>query len=146
MNPNAKPSKITILIADDDRDDQEILKMALNKFSPAMNIQCVNDGQELMDYLGDNSIPSFIFLDLNMPKKDGKAALNEIKSNKLLKNIPVLIFSTSSAPQDINQTYSLGANSFITKPRNFKSMVETVNQVCNYWIDTITLPLVYSLK
>ncbi|MDY6900120.1 MAG: response regulator, partial [Cyanobacteriota bacterium] len=106
-------------------------------------------GEELMDYLycrgkyanpENASPPGLILLDLNMPKKDGREALKEIKTNPTFRHIPVVVLTTSKAAEDIQLSYSLGANSFIIKPVTFASLVEVMKTIGKYWFDIVELP------
>lgn len=142
-------SKIPILVADDDIEDCDILKEAFLESRLLNKIYFVHDGEELMDYLlhrgkyNDKKkypVPGLILLDLNMQKKDGREALSEIKKNEHLKQIPVVIFTTSKAEEDIFKTYNLGANSFISKPVTFNSLVQVMKDLGHYWFELVTLP------
>ena len=110
---------------------------------------CVGDGEELMEYLqhqgkysdpADSPSPGLILLDLNMPKKDGREALREIKASSDLRRIPVVVLTTSKAEEDILRSYDLGASSYITKPVTFERLVETVKQLERYWFALVELP------
>ena len=138
-----------ILMADDDEDDRRAVAKAWKTSRAANPIEFVNDGEQLMDYLhrrgqfsglAARSRPGLILLDLNMPKKDGREALMEIKADPELRQIPVIVLTTSKAEEDIYRTYDLGANSFITKPVTFTSLVELVQVIGNYWIEIVELP------
>ena len=136
---------IKILVADDDADDRFLIKEAFEESSLANTLDFVEDGVELMDYLkssyaGDKELPGLILLDLNMPKKDGREALKEIKSDPTLKRIPVVVLTTSKAEEDIFRTYDLGVNSFITKPVTFDGLVEVIQSLSNYWLQIVRLP------
>jgi CheY-like chemotaxis protein len=140
---------ITILLADDDADDRMMASDALEESRLANDLRCVEDGEELMDYLhrrGKYSDPDqaprpgLILLDLNMPKKDGREALREIKSESDLRTIPVIVLTTSKAEEDIYRTYDLGVNSFITKPVNFESLVSVMKTLGKYWFEIVELP------
>lgn len=140
----------TILVADDDPDDRLLLEDALIETNLAESLYFVEDGEELMDYLvahkkyNDPSNcprPDLILLDLNMPKKDGREALKEIKENPQLCQIPIIILTTSKAEEDIFCTYELGVNSFITKPVSYEGLVELVKKLGVYWFETVRLPL-----
>lgn len=142
-------SLVSILIADDDRDDCQIIKEALEESRLLNNLNFVSDGEELMDYLKHKGkyedqkkypTPGIIFLDLNMPKKDGREALKEIKSNPILRQIPVIVLTTSKAEEDIFRTYNLGVNSFITKPVAFESLVQIMKGIGRYWFEIVELP------
>jgi CheY-like chemotaxis protein len=109
----------------------------------------VENGQELLDYLkrggkyADEAAapcPDLILLDLNMPKKDGRSALKEIKSDPKLKRIPIVIFTTSNADTDICAAYDLGVNSFVAKPLSFKDLVEVMRVLSKYWFEVVELP------
>jgi len=113
------------------------------------NLHVVNDGEELMDYLlnrGEFSNktkhpkPDLVLLDLNMPRKDGKEALAEIKKDPELRKIPVVVLTTSGAEEDIIKTYDLGVNSFITKPVAFEGFVEVIKTLEKYWFQVVKLP------
>lgn len=141
---------VTILIADDDEDDCLLAREALVESRLANELRFVKDGEELMDYLhrrGKYSLksnsprPGLILLDLNMPKKDGREALKEIKADPNLRQIPIVVLTTSKAEDDIYKIYDLGANSFITKPVTFSSLVEVMKTLGKYWFEIVELPL-----
>ena len=142
------PESITILMADDDCDDRLMAEDAMRESRLGNAFRCVEDGQELMDYLNrvgkyataDAPRPGLILLDLNMPKKDGRQALAEIKSNPSLRQIPVVILTTSKTDEDILRSYDLGANSFITKPVTFDGLVDIVRALGTYWFKIVELP------
>lgn len=128
-----------ILIAEDDADDRFLLETAFNENGFSEKLFFVPDGVELMRFLNkpeQQPQPSFILLDLNMPKKDGREVLCEIKSDPILKNIPVVIFSTTNNEQEMKRCYQLGANSYITKPNSYHHLLEIIAQLHNYWINT----------
>lgn len=142
-------SSITILIADDDADDRMMIRDALEESRIANDIRFVEDGEELMDYLehrgkftdhAESPRPGIILLDLNMPRKDGREALKEIKSSRDLWSIPVIVLTTSKAEEDIYRTYDLGVNSFITKPVSFDALVEVMKALGKYWFEIVELP------
>jgi CheY-like chemotaxis protein len=144
-----KPDHLNILLADDDPDDRMLIREALEESKLPQKLACVNDGEELLDYLrrqgsysrlGERPQPCLILLDLNMPRKDGREALREIKGDPHLRRIPVVILTTSQAEEDILRTYDLGANSFIIKPRNFETVVNMMQTLAQYWFDTVELP------
>ncbi len=143
----AKP--ITILLADDDADDRMLTRDALAESRLANDLRFVQDGEELMEYLkrrgryadmGDSPRPGLILLDLNMPRKDGREALREIKSDPSLRHIPVVVLTTSKAEEDIYRTYDLGVNSFITKPVTFDGLVAVMRGLGRYWFEIVELP------
>ncbi len=144
-----KVKSITILMADDDEDDRMMTKNALKKARLANEIRFVVDGVELLDYLhrrgkytdpADSPRPGLIFLDLNMPKKDGREALKEIKEDPDLRRIPIVVLTTSEAEEDIYRSYDLGVNSFITKPVSFDGLVFVVTALAQYWFQIVQLP------
>ena len=138
-----------ILLAEDDEDDYLLTREALEEGGLPIKLIRVKDGEELMEYLlrkGEYSSPecsprpSFILLDLNMPRKDGREALQEIKSNPDLCRIPVVVFTTSKAEEDIVRTYLSGANSFVRKPVTFAAFLKTVSAIKEYWEEIVILP------
>lgn len=139
---------ITILMADDDEDDLMLTRDAFLENRLGNELKFVRNGEELMDYLNhrgeysaDNApMPDLILLDLNMPKKDGREALKEIKSNDRFKQIPVVILTTSKAEEDIIKSYELGVNSFITKPVTFNDMIRITKALGDYWFEIVRLP------
>lgn len=139
--------KVFILIAEDDADDRFLLNAAFEENGFDDLLQFVENGVELIDFLhrlevegNTTSMPRFILLDLNMPKKDGREVLKEIKQNQFLKQIPVIIFSTTNNEQEMKRCYELGANSYITKPNSFENLIKTVAAVRSYWINTASCP------
>lgn len=143
-------SSISILVADDDPDDRQMTKEALEENFLLNELQFVEDGQQLMDYLrkegrfADPSInaprPGLILLDLNMPKKDGRECLKEIKSDPDLRSIPIIILTTSKAEEDIIKTYDLGVNCFVTKPVTFTELISVTRSIGEYWFEIVKLP------
>ncbi len=137
---------IRILVAEDDADDRMMIKDAFEESRLSNPVDFVEDGMQLMNYLqregeytslADHPYPGFILLDLNMPRKDGRTALREIKASPILQRIPIVILTTSKAEEDIVRTYNLGVNSFICKPVTFDSLVEIVKTVGRYWIEIV---------
>jgi CheY-like chemotaxis protein len=146
----SSPKSNVILMADDDDDDRLLAKDALTECRLASDLRFVENGEELLDYLrrrGSYSKtrlaprPGLILLDLNMPKKDGREALKEIKADPELRKIPVVVLTTSKADTDIGRVYELGANSFISKPVSFDSLVEVMKTLCRYWFEIVELPV-----
>ena len=135
-------NSVVILVADDDADDRVMIKDALRENRLANQVVFVEDGEQLMNYLTQkgSARPGLILLDLNMPKKDGREALKEIKSNPELRGIPVVILTTSKAEEDIYKTYDLGVNSFITKPVTFESLIQITRELGKYWFEIVELP------
>ena len=148
MNTNPTKSMV-ILMADDDADDRLLAKDALAECQLAGDLHFVENGEELLDYLhrrgnytqlADSPRPGLILLDLNMPKKDGREALREIKADPVLRKIPVVVLTTSKADTDIGRIYELGANSFISKPVSFESLVDVMKTIGRYWFEIVELP------
>lgn len=140
---------LCILLADDDPDDRLLTRRALKKSRLANRIEAVEDGEELMEYLHrrgkyeDPSIsprPGLILLDLNMPRKDGREALQEIKSDSVLRRIPVVVLTTSEAEQDILRSYDLGVNAFVTKPVTFEGLATAIQKLGEFWFEIVKLP------
>ena len=149
MNVGKHRASITILMADDDADDRLMMKEALEENRLANDLRFVEDGEELMDYLlrrgafvsaEKSPRPGLILLDLNMPRKDGREALQEIKNHPDLKSIPVIVLTTSKAEEDVYRTYNLGVNSFVAKPVTFDSLVTIVRDLGRYWFELVELP------
>jgi CheY-like chemotaxis protein len=141
---------ITILMADDDPDDCLLVSKAFTTSRLCNDLRFVNDGEDLMDYLfqrgkyevpGQAPHPGLILLDLNMPRKDGREALKEIKADPALREIPVVVLTTSQDEEDVLRSYNLGANSYITKPVTFEGLVEVVKSLGKYWFEIVELPL-----
>lgn len=143
------PKIINILIAEDDEDDRLLMEEALVENNLLNNFYFVENGEELMDYLYHRGIyqdsqkfprPNIILLDLNMPKKDGREALKEIKADQNLRSIPIIVLTTSQAEEDILRSYDLGVNSFITKPVTFDLLVNVMKTFTQYWFEIVELP------
>ena len=140
---------VTILMADDDADDRLMTQEAFDESRLANDLRFVENGVELMDYLhrrgayadpASSPRPGLILLDLNMPKKDGREALQEIKADPKLRNIRVVVMTTSKAEEDIVRTYDLGASSYVTKPVTFASLVDVIKTLGKYWLEIVELP------
>ncbi|KPL19552.1 MAG: chemotaxis protein CheY [candidate division Zixibacteria bacterium SM23_81] len=147
MKQDRKP--FTILIADDDPDDRLMVKETWEDNLLANGLVFVEDGEELMDYLyrrgkyvqlKNSPFPGLILLDLNMPKKNGREALKEIKADPDLRQIPVVVLTTSRAEEDIYRAYNLGVNSFITKPLTFETFVHIIKTIGKFWLEIVELP------
>jgi chemotaxis family two-component system response regulator Rcp1 len=134
---------MNILIVEDNKADQVIMKEAFKEASIGCDLYLVNDGVEALDFLNREgnfkSSPKvdFILLDLNLPKRNGREVLVEIKKNPKLKHLPVLVFSNSESPQDICQCYSLGVNAYINKPSDFQEVINLVNIINTFWIKLV---------
>lgn len=142
-------TQIRIIVADDDADDRLLIGDALKEARLLNDVEFVEDGQELLDCLrghgrfADNpytSYPGLVLLDLNMPRKDGREALKEIKEDPELRRIPIVVFTTSKTEEDIFRTYDLGVNSFISKPVRFSDLVDIIAKTTSYWLDIVSLP------
>jgi CheY-like chemotaxis protein len=147
MTDNGK--KNVILLADDDPDDRDMTRRALDKNGLPHEFYSVTDGEDLLDFLHHRGkhappalspTPGLILLDLNMPKKDGREALAEIKADRALRRIPVVVMTTSKSEQDIFRTYDLGSNSFISKPITLVALAEVTKILGKYWFEIVTLP------
>jgi CheY-like chemotaxis protein len=147
MAEEIKP--IVILLVDDDADDRMLARDALAESRLANDLREVEDGEELLDYLhrrgryadpATSPRPGLILLDLNMPRKDGREALREIKADANLRHIPVVVLTTSKAEEDIYRTYDLGVSSFITKPVSFEGLVSVMRVLGKYWFEIVELP------
>ncbi len=139
---------ISILIAEDDADDRYLLQAAFEENGFTDKLEFVENGLEVLEYLNsikskdsDKKLPGFILLDLNMPKKDGREVLKELKQNPEFKKIPIIVFSTTNNEIEMRRCYELGANSYITKPNSFESLIKTVAALRTYWIFTSSIPV-----
>lgn len=140
---------LTILMADDDPDDRLLAQTAFDEISVTGYLHCVEDGEELLDYLHHrgryaNSVtaprPDLILLDLNMPRKGGNEVIFEIKSDPELRRIPIVVLTTSRAEEDVIRSYDLGVSSFIVKPLTFTEFVDVMEAIGKYWAHTVELP------
>ena len=140
---------VRIVVADDDADDRMMIKDAFQESKLGNELDFCEDGVELLEYLrregkfthlAGQPYPGFILLDLNMPRKDGRTVLKEIKNDPILHRIPVIVLTTSKAEEDIIKTYNLGVNSFICKPVSFDKLVDIVKTIGHYWIEIVALP------
>ena len=142
-------NSIVILMADDDPEDVMLAEEALEEARLLNDFYSVADGEELMDYLHrrepyddpkDSPTPGLILLDLNMPRKNGFEALQEIKEDPELRSIPVVVLTTSRAEEDVYRSYDLGVNSFISKPVSFDGLVEAMKVLGQYWFKIVARP------
>jgi CheY-like chemotaxis protein len=130
--------KLFILIAEDDADDRFLFKTAFEEKGYEDQIEFVENGIELWKFLEDieqneRNYPSFILLDLNMPKKDGREVLREIKQHAVFKKIPVVVFTTTNSENEVKRCYELGANTYVVKPVSFDSLLKVVEEIRMYW-------------
>jgi len=146
MEKSIKP--LLILMVDDDEDDRFLTQTALEESEVECKLIFAKDGTEVLDMLLNGpsdslgEIPNIILLDLNMPLKNGWQVLQELKSNKSLRHIPVVIFTTSSSSDHVVKSYAMGANSYITKPSTFNGLQRVMSSITRYWNDTVSLPKV----
>ena len=150
MTDNRSTLPATILICDDDEDDRFLTAQALGDARVSNDIRFVEDGEQLLDYLyqrgafggemGKAPRPGLILLDLNMPRMDGREALKLIKGDVTLRDIPVIVLSTTRPDDDIARTYLFGANSFISKPVTFSKLVDAMHTLGQYWVKIVELP------
>ena len=146
--PGHRP--FTILLADDDEEDRQLARDALQDSRLANEMKFVYDGQDLLDYLRrqgrwagpavDAPRPGIILLDLNMPRMDGREALAEIKADDDLRQIPIVVLTTSKDEADVLSSYDLGVSSFITKPVTFAALVDVMRTWTRYWFEIVELP------
>lgn len=147
MSTHRQP--ITILMADDDADDRQLTKEALEEGRLINDVRFVEHGEELLEYLrregryaapAEAPRPGLILLDLNMPRKDGRAVLEEIKKDPEFRTIPVVVLTTSKADEDVYKSYDLGVNSYIVKPVTFEALVDILQTLEKYWFEIVELP------
>lgn len=140
---------VRILVADDDQDDCLLIRDAFESSGYSEGIQFVHDGEQLIEHLrhsrsatstAEVELPVLILLDLNMPLKDGRETLAELKADDALRAIPVVVLSTSSSEVDVTRSYEDGASSFITKPASFARFQEVIQSIAHYWLETVDLP------
>jgi CheY-like chemotaxis protein len=135
------------LVAEDDSDDRFLLQTAFKEKGYDDKVEFVENGVELFEFLdkiqenktGHNNYPYFILLDLNMPKKDGREVLKEIKQHPTFKKIPIVVFTTTRNENEIRRCYELGANTYIVKPVSFEGLLKVVENIRTYWSQTATI-------
>jgi len=140
--------KLLILIAEDDADDRFLLQTVFAEKGYPDKIEFVENGVELLDFLSKifekngsgGNFPGFILLDLNMPKKDGREVLKEIKEHPVFKKIPVVVFTTTKNENEIKRCYELGANTYVVKPVSFEALLKVVDDIREYWFNTASIP------
>lgn len=147
MTNSSITKPIHILLVDDDEDDRYLTRKAFHQHYPSSLISFAEDGEDLLDFLhyqgryvgATHPLPELILLDLNMPRKDGREALREIKTSNQLRHIPIVVLTTSDAREDIETSYFNGANSFITKPPTFQRLSEVTRAIGQYWFSVVTV-------
>ncbi len=139
----------TILMVDDDADDCTLVREALVEIGAVHDLRCAGDGEELFEYLERRGRfaarataprPDLILLDLQMPRKNGRESLRQLKSEPAWRRIPVVVLTTSTAPGDVNYAYEMGVNSYVTKPTTFRTLVDAVRLIIEYWFELARTP------
>lgn len=145
-------SSVDILMAEDDPEDQMLVREAFEEAHAGNRLFTVSNGELLMDYLFHRppyeaaALPNIILLDLNMPRKNGREALTEIKAAPALRHIPIIVLTTSGAEEDILRSYDLGVSSYIRKPVTFGKLIAVVTALRRYWFETVELPDPHSVQ
>jgi len=137
-----------VLMAEDDEEDRMMVRDALAEAAPGLQLECVENGEDLLDYLRQRGRwagvaaprPGLVLLDLNMPRMDGREALRELKADPGLRALPVVVLTTSREEEEVARSYSLGANSFIRKPVTYQGLVGVMQALGMYWFSTVVLP------
>ena len=135
-----------VLLVDDNPADIDLVREALSKSSSALHVSAVGDGEEAIRFLRKRAgfaevpEPDLIVLDLNLPRKDGREVLKEVKTDAVLARIPVVIFTTSAARTDVNFSYEHGANCYLQKPGNFPDYMAVVKSLAGFWLGLALLP------
>jgi CheY-like chemotaxis protein len=140
--------KLFILVAEDDSDDRFLLQTAFKEKGYDDKLEFVENGVELLEFLsaiqhdksGEDTYPYFIMLDLNMPKKDGREVLKEIKQHPVFKKIPIIVFTTTKNENEIKRCYELGANTYIVKPVSYEGLLKVLDNIRTYWSNTASIP------
>jgi two-component system, chemotaxis family, response regulator Rcp1 len=139
-------SPVEILLVEDNPGDERLTREALREGKVYHNLHWVKDGVEAMAFLrrqgkyANVARPDIVLLDLNLPKKDGREVLEEIKTDEDLKRIPVVVLTTSKAEEDVLRTYNLHANCFVTKPVDLEKFIVVVKSIDVFWLTVVTLP------
>lgn len=140
--------KLYILVAEDDADDRLLLETAFADKGYRGIIDFVENGVEVLNYLerinqeksGHPVYPRLILLDLNMPKKDGREVLKEIRQHPVFKRIPVIIFTTTKGEKEVNSCYDLGCNGYVMKPDSYEELLKITGDICTFWFETAVIP------
>lgn len=144
MNPATKA--IEILLVEDDPGDIDLIEEALEDAKLQINLNSVRDGVEALAYLRQEGkynqaiSPDLILLDLNLPRRDGREVLQDIKGDNYFKRIPVVVLTTSDAEEDILKSYNLGANCYVSKPLGMQDFIKIVESIENFWFTVVKLP------
>ncbi len=146
MKFGTAPKAVEILLVEDSPIDVKLTEEALHEIQVKNNLHVVTDGEDAMDFVKRQGKhqhaprPDFILLDLNLPKKDGREVLAEIKADPDLRSIPVVILTTSRAQQDILKTYNMHVNCYITKPVDMNQFLDVIKSISNFWLNVAALP------
>jgi CheY-like chemotaxis protein len=147
MNPQPSDQPVELLLVEDNLGDVRLIQEAFEETRANVNLHVARDGLEALAFLRQEGKqtqvprPNLILLDLNLPRKDGRQVLSEIKTNPSLKSIPVLILTTSEAEADIRYAYQFHANCYITKPVDLNQLFEVVKSITHFWLNVVQLPL-----
>ena len=149
MNSNTAARQAVVLLVEDDVADQELTRRGLQRAGIDVDLRVANDGREALDYLmlrdesadeATHPLPDFVLLDLNMPGLDGRQVLEKMRAEERTRRIPVIVMTTSSEREDVQECYGLGANSYITKPSALDDLTDILTSLQRYWLDTVSLP------
>jgi len=136
--PEAEP--ISVLLVEDDPGDVVLIQEAFEHNKVRNSLHVVGDGVEAMEFLRAGNRPDLILLDLNLPRKDGREVLAEVKGDSALRSIPIVVLTTSKAEEDILRSYDLHANAYVTKPVDFNRFIEVVRQIDEFFVTVVKLP------
>jgi CheY-like chemotaxis protein len=146
MNPVDRPDPIEVLLVEDDPGDVLLIREAFDFNKVHNNLKVVNDGEQALAYLknegayADANRPDLVLLDLNLPRKDGREVLAEVKADERLRTIPIVVLTTSEAEEDVLKSYQLHANAYVTKPVDFERFVAIVRQIDDFFVSVVRLP------
>ena len=136
-----RPGKVSVLLVEDNEGDIGLFREGLNAIRATLNLHVVTDGVQAVEFLRTMPLPNLIVLDLNIPGKSGFEVLEELKQDQSLREVPVVIFSSSSASRDIRRAYQLHANSFVQKPSDVDEFFQAVASIEQFWTRTACLPV-----
>jgi two-component system, chemotaxis family, response regulator Rcp1 len=133
-----KDPLLRVLMVEDSADDVDLFSLALKRYPPCMELSIIGDGEEAINYLKrfhsqGADLPNLVLLDLNLPKKHGSEVLREMKADRKLRLIPVIVFSTSNAPSDVMNAYEIGATGYFVKPDSFERLTQFIHTCCEFW-------------